>query len=292
MWYATHDDMRCAARQVAGIAVALMLAPAATPVRAQVSTNARVSNLAANAAIGAVVAAARSVLGGRGVTRPVLLGAIGGVLQGTGRQVAAGRSTASGLVGRELSALGISLAYSAGADSLILIAPLGPITLELRPHAEERLRARVSLVDLAIIVSALADGHSDFDLASSLTAGAPVFTRPPGETPLGYLGAGFTRIGVIFLADGLPSARYRTALSHESVHVLQWDAYDQLVAFPIERTIVQRLMGGASLPRFIDLGVLSPAAAFLLAEQIPYERQPWEREAYLLTTGRPTPGPE
>jgi hypothetical protein len=46
------------------------------------------------------------------------------------------------------------------------------------------------------------------------------------------------------------------------------------------------------LTRFVDIGVLGPAVAFPLALQIPYERQPWEREAYMLTTARPTPGRE
>jgi hypothetical protein len=274
------------------LVAAALISPIATSLQAQVSTNARVSNLAANAAIGAVIAAARSALGGRGVTRPALLGAVGGALQGAGRQVAAGRSTACGFVGRELSALGISLTYSAGVDSLILLAPLGPITLELRPRAQRRVRARVSLVDLAIIATALSNGGYDFDLASSLTAGAPVFSHRSGETTFGYLGAGYTRVGVIVLANGLPPATRRTALSHETVHVLQWDAYDQLVAFPVERALVRRLPGGASLSRFVDVGALSPVAAFLVAERIPYERQPWEREAYMLTTGSPTPGPE
>lgn len=281
--------MRCTAGQIARIAVAALLVPAATPVRAQVSTNARVSNLAANAAIGAVIATARSVLGGRGLTRPALLGAVGGALQGAGRQVAAGRSTASGLVGRELSAFGISLTYSAGTDSLVLIAPVWLVTLEMRPHVD-RFRARVNLVDLALVASALADRHSSLDLGSSLSAGAPVFSRPQVRGHMAE--AGYSRMGVIFLADGFPPALRREVLSHEAVHLLQWDAYNQLVAFPLERAIVRRLPGGARLPRFIDIGVLGPVAALLLARQIPYERQPWEREAYLLTTGRPTPGPE
>jgi hypothetical protein len=289
--------MRCAAGKLLGIAVAALLAPTATPVGAQVSINARVSNLAANAAIGAVLAAARSALGGRGLTRPLLLGAAGGALQGTGRQVAAGRSTASGLVGRELSALGISLTYSAGADSLVLIAPVGLITLEVRPNVENRLRARVSLADLALVAAAIVDRRSDFDLGSTLSAGAPVFSRPLRDATTGrgaaagYVEAGYSRMGVIYLVDGIPPALRREALSHEAVHLLQWDAYNQLVAFPVERAIVRRLTG-RFLPRFLDLGVLGPAVGLLVAQQIPYERQPWEREAYLLTTGRPTPGPE
>ena len=268
------------------IMLALMLLPA-TPAAAQVSTNARVSNVAANAAIGAIIAAARQVLGGHHFIRPLVLGALGGAIQGAGRQVAAGRSTASGLVGREVSVLGISVTYSAGADSLVLIAPVWLLTIEVRPHQQNRFRARVNLMDFAFVTSALIDGRS-LDVASSLVAGAPVFTRPiaPTDVELGY-----TRMGVIFLMNGTPPALRREALSHEAVHLLQWDAYNQLVANPIERTLVRAVPGGGSLSRFLDLGVLSVTSALLLAQQIAYDQQPWEREAYLLTTGRPTAGP-
>jgi hypothetical protein len=217
----------------------------------------------------------------------MVLGALGGTLQGAGRQIAAGRSTASGLIGRQVSALGISATYSAGADSLVLIAPVWLVTFEVRPHQENRIRARVNLMDLAFVTSALIDGRS-LDIGSSLVAGAPVFTRLLTRTDVE---AGYSRMGVIFLLNGtLPAAR-RETLSHEAVHLLQWDAYNQLVANPIERKLVRGVPGGKSISRFLDLGVLSPTSALLLAWQIPYDRQPWEREAYLLTTGRPTAGP-
>lgn len=272
--------------RLAGVIVACILVRA-TPAAAQVSTNARVSNLAANAAIGAVLAVARSLFAGHHFTRSLALGTLGGAMQGAGRQVAAGRSTASGLVGRQLSALGISLTYSAGADSLVLIAPVWLVTLEVRPHVPNHVRARVNLMDFAFVTSALIDGRS-LDVASSLSAGAPVFTRTiaPTDEEVGY-----TRMGVIFLNNGIPSALRREALSHEAVHLLQWDAYDQLLAFPIERKLVRSVPGGTALSRFLDLGVLSPISALLIAERISYERQPWEREAYLLTTGRPTAAP-
>jgi hypothetical protein len=260
---------------------------AATPATAQVSTNARVSNLVANAAISAALAAARQVFGRHQFMRPIVLGALGGAIQGAGRQVAAGRSTASGFIGRQVSALGISATYSAGADSLVLIVPVWLVTFEVRPHQQNRFRARVNLMDLAFVTSALIDGRS-LDVGSSLVAGAPVFTRPIARTDVEL---GYTRMGVIFLMNGTPPALRRETLSHESVHLLQWDAYNQLVANPIERTLVRLVPGGGSLSRFLDLGVLSPTSALLLAQQIPYDRQPWEREAYLLTTGRPTAGP-
>jgi hypothetical protein len=148
----------------------------------------------------------------------------------------------------------------------------------------------VNLVDLALVAVAVADRHSRLEVGSSLSAGAPVFSRP--TPPWWGVDGGYSRMGVIYLTDEIPPALRREVLSHEAVHLLQWDAYNQLVAFPLERAIMRRLPGGASLPRFIDIGVLSPVAALLIAQQIPYERQPWEREAYLLTTGHPTPGPE
>lgn len=260
---------------------------AATPATAQVSTNARVSNLAANAAIGATLAAARQLFGRHKFMRPIMLGALGGAIQGAGRQVAAGRSTVSGFIGRQVSALGISATYSAGADSLVLIAPVWLVTFEVRPHQHNRFRARVNLMDFAFVTSALIEGRS-LDLGSSLVAGAPVFIRPISRTDMDL---GYTRMGVIFLMNDTPPGLRREVLSHEAVHLLQWDAYNQLVANPIERTFVRSLPGGKSLSRFLDLGLLSPTSALLLAQQIPYDRQPWEREAYLLTTGRPTAGP-
>jgi hypothetical protein len=177
---------------------------------------------------------------------------------------------------------------------VVLIAPVGPITLEVRPHVAGAVRARVNLVDLALVASGLVEGRS-FELGSSLSAGALVLSSSatPGTGALsGYVQTGHSLMGVIYVADGLRPALRQQVLSHETIHLLQWDAYNQLVAFPVERAIVRRLPGGAWLPRFIDLGVLGPATGFLIARQISYERQPWEREAYLLTTGRPTPGPE
>lgn len=273
-------------RPLARMMVACILLRA-TPAAAQVSTNARVSNLAANAAIGAVLAVSRSLFGEHHFARSLALGGLGGAIQSVGRQVAAGRSTASGLVGRQVSAVGISLTYSAGADSLVLIAPVWLVTIEVRPDLPSHVRARVNLMDFAFVTSALTDGRS-LDVAASLAAGAPVFTRPIASKDQEIA---YTRMGVIFLNDGIPSALRREALSHEAVHVLQWDAYDQLFAFPVERKLVRSLPGGSSLSRFLDLGVVSPTLALLIAERIRYDRQPWEREAYMLTTGRPTHGP-
>jgi hypothetical protein len=256
---------------------------------AQVSTSARVSDVAVNAAIGGVVAGVRSLLRGGSVLRPVALGALGGGVQGVGRQVAASRISGSGFVGRELSAVGISLAYWGATDSLLILAPVGPVMLEVRPGAAQSFRARVSLFDVATLARSLADHESSFDLESSFTSGVPTFRRPRARMPLGAQEGGFAQVSTIFLAREEPSGFRRVTVRHESVHVLQWDALSQLVVLPIERSLVSRVPGGAWLERYVDVGALAPLGVFLIARRIPYEHQPWEREAYQLTTGRSAP---
>lgn len=44
----------------------------------------------------------------------------------------------------------------------------------------------------------------------------------------------------------------------------------------------------AACASLVDLGFVAPAMAFLAASSIDYDRRPWEREAYRLTTGQPT----
>jgi hypothetical protein len=260
----------------------------AAEARGQVPASARLADFAVNAAIGGVIAGARSLLLGGSIARPLALGALGGGVQGLGRQIAASPFTGSGLLGREVSALGISLTYSAGVDSLVVFAPLGPVMLELRPGTAQALRARVSLFDVLTLGLSLADRESSFDLEASLSAGAPTFRRPRSRMPLGAQEGGFAQVGTIFLAREEPADSRRLTLRHESVHVLQWDALSQLVALPVERALVSRLPGGAWLERHADVGALAPLTVYFVSRQLPYEQHPWEREAYRLTTGRPT----
>lgn len=262
----------------------VLLAPTAG---AQVTTQTRASNLAINGAIGGVVAGLRSLFTGNRGWRVVLAGAGGGVVQGVGKQLAASRFSGAGLLGREVSAAGVSLTYSATVDTTVIFAPIGPVMLEIRPRSARHVRARVSAVDIATIAAAAIDGHSNFDLGLTLSAGAPVFLRPSSRMPMGYADGGFTQVGTIFLANEAgDESRRQVLLPHESVHILQWDAYSQLAALPIERRIAQHIPGIRWVERYIDLGVVAPASVYAIAQQIPYEDQPWEREAYLLTVGK------
>lgn len=255
---------------------------------AQVSAGIRISNVAANAAIGGVVSGVRSLIRGKRSMKPVLLGAGGGALQALGRQVAANGGDGAGLLGREISAAGISLTHSAAIDSLVGLVPVGPLLLELRPRGADRVRLRVNAVDVVTIAYALADGRSDFDLGASLSLGAPVFERPlPTLSPELFRG-GYTQVGTVFVAPETAGDERPLVLRHEAVHVLQWDAINLTVAAPAERALLARVPGGRRLSKFLDLGVVGAGLVFLVASAVEYDSQPWEREAYRLTTGRPT----
>jgi hypothetical protein len=218
----------------------------------------------------------------------VLLGAAGGGLQSLGRQVAANGGSGAGFFGREISAGGISLTYSAGTDSLVGLFPVGPLLVELRPHDADPVRLRVNAVDIGTILVALVDTRSDFDLGASLSIGAPVFIRPLSPLSHELFRAGYAQLGTVFVSPEMVEIPRALVLRHESVHVLQWDAINLLVAAPIEHALLARVPGGQRLARHLDLGVVGPALIYLVSTTTDYDRYPWEREAYRLTTGQPT----
>jgi hypothetical protein len=272
-------------------AVALLLAAAGPPAAAQVSREDRARNLLANGAIGGTVAGVRALVTGKREWRALLAGFGGGVLTGVGKQVAGARFTGAGLIGRQVGAAGTSLIYSATADTAVLFAPIGPATLELRPRAANRVRVRLNAAQLLTLGLAAGEGRAHFDGDATLWAGTPVFRRPRTKMPVSENTNGYATPGAIFLAhDELtPGEMRRTVLPHETVHVVQWDAFSYLVTLPIERAVIERLPGGRWLSRYVDIGVLAPLTVYAAAQHIPYVRQPWEREAYLLTTGSAQP---
>ena len=275
-------------RRRATLVLLLLLSGVGRPVGAQVSGGMRVTNVAANAAIGGLIAGVRSVLRGRPGMKPVLLGAAGGALQSAGRQVAAGGSDGAGLLGREISAAGISLTYSAGVDSLVGLFPVGRLLVEVRPREADRVRLRDNAVDVVTIAVALVDGRADFDVGASLSLGAPVFVKGISSPAPGVTRGGYTQVGTVFLARGTTAALRPSVLAHEAVHVLQWDAINLLVGSPAERALLGGVPGLRRLTPHLDLGVTGPAVALLIGSMIEYERRPWEREAYRLSTGEAT----
>jgi hypothetical protein len=219
--------------------------------------------------------------------RPALLrGAAGGSLLSAGKQVAGRGYSATGMAGRVITSLGIAAFTAESRDSLAFRLPVGPLTLEVRPGASDRLRTRVNVWTATVMTTALLDSDSRFDLRASLDAGAPVFIRPAHRMAGHDLKAGFAHPGVIFLNRDaeLFGIDRREVLAHEAIHILQWDAYHALVTLPVERAALRRLARSDRINRRFELHVLAPLTVAGFAELIREEHdRPWEREAYRLT---------
>jgi hypothetical protein len=274
---------------VLALVAVLALPPAASARAAAQTGQERVQSVVANAAVGGVVGAAWAVVTRRDLRAGIARGLAGGIVIGAGKQVAAARFSGAGLAGRQLAAVGVALIKLAGTDTLALVHPVGPLSLEVVPAASRRLRARVNLMEAgALAYYGLVARHADFDAGATLSAGAPVFRVPRGRLSLGDLdAAGLEQAGVILAAPPheLPSPGREFLVPHETIHVIQGDAVQELIALPMERALVREIFGVRL--RGVELGGLGVLFELVVHSMVPYERRPWEREAYVLTGQRP-----
>lgn len=249
----------------------------------------RVAHLAVNGALGGFSAAMYALARGKNPWRAALMGFGGGVTLGAGKQVAGRRFDGAGLVGRQLAALGTSVVRSASEDTMVVMVPIGPMTLEVRPSAVDRVRPRVNLVGTATLLYYVVRSDTRIDVRATFSAGAPVF-RFPTETVSTRDGIIFGRMdfGTIVLGAPPPivDLQRRMTLPHESIHVVQYDFLEQALSLPPERAILRKIGIGEGFLRHVDLGAISVMLAGVLQMHMDYEDRPWEREAVILTEGR------
>jgi hypothetical protein len=278
-----------AARRAVLLGGALLLSPfLAPPVQAQVSAGDRVSNLAINGAIGSVIATTRAIIRGRNAWKALLPGFAGGAVMGAGKQLAGARFFGAGLVGRQVSAVGVGVVELGARDTMVFRGVVGPLTLEVRPRASDRVRPRLNVVDAGTILVYVLQRDARLDVLGTLSTGAPVFRLPMERMEFeGGTAEGFEHTGVILLAEDLANdpRQRRLIIAHESVHLLQEDALSDLVTLPIEQALIRRLPFGDRAPRILDVGVIAPLTVIWLSTRFRYERRPWEREAYHITEG-------
>jgi hypothetical protein len=269
------------------IAAALSLAPQAA--QAQPSSRDRAWNLAANGAFGGAVAAVRATIARRDPLRAFVRGAGGGLLVGAGRQVAGSRFDGAGLLGRQISATGLSVIKGATEDTAAWLVPVGPLKLWIVPRAENRLRARLNLTEATATLYYIARRDARLDGRATLSAGAPVF-RVPERTFASADGEAVGRMdaGVILL--GSAADPYHVSLdeplAHEAVHILQLDFGTEALMAPIESWALQRLLGDRAAS-MVDAGLLTPLILGGLNAITAYGDRPWEHEASTLADVRP-----
>lgn len=293
-------------KAVRSVPWAVALALAAGPVRAQCvpgasppdgacrSTAPRwvgdFASLSGNALIGGLSAGVQRRLHGGSFADAFLRGLIGGGVTYVGKRVAVQRFDGAGLLGRQVAAVGNSMARNAGAAEPLLSTlalPVGPVRLLVQPHARRSLHARLDLSALAWLVYGVAEPRLHFDLSKSLSAGTPVFRTANEEIVVrgdSVHAAGTTFSELVFLSDvpAWGSGFLRTAFAHERVHVLQEDQLFLLVTGPLEDRLAEWVGVPRRITGLLDLDLSTELLLTLNRLSPNHDYRPWELEASFL----------
>jgi hypothetical protein len=217
-------------------------------------------------------------------------GALGGAVSYGGRRLAVADFWGAGLVGRQVSALGNSLARNAAQAQPSLNAvwlPLGPITVQLSRDNSIRAAAKADLHAAAWLLAALLDDRLELDVGTSLSSGAPVFRAPHHTLRLdGAFVNGIAPAGVIVVGNpvNVDLTDRETTLRHERVHVLQYDFTQIMWGDPLEEFLVQRVPYARTLSNYVRFGITVPliASGLVQAFNVDLYDHPWEIEARYL----------
>lgn len=230
-------------------------------------------------------------------------GAAGGAVAFGGRKIASSRTWGAGFTGRQLHALGTSLARNAAAgrgslDSVVL--PVGPLRVDVGKNVPpDRPRVRVSLADVGAAAWAFGTSELTLDRSGSLSAGALVFEAHGRSVAIDGTPIRGATIGGLVLLSGVQDVQGREpyaaaraeAFAHERIHVLQQDFVEALWTGPLERRIAGWVPGGDRAPGWLEGNLLLPAAVILGAAMGNLEGPdaPWEIEADALGGSRAPP---
>jgi len=248
-----------------------------------ISTGTRLENLAINTTIGSVTGLVWATIRHSSKSKGALQGAGGGALMSVGRQIAATAFNGSGFVGREISATGASLTATSGEPKTTLTFPIGPVSLAF---SQDSYDWRINVADFIAIVGLSLSPNTRLDLGKSLSSGAALFRDR--HSSFGQRGdfdiMAISEFGTVRLSRSAfdPFTGKTNVMYHENVHILQDDYFQDAIALPAERQVIQHLPFGRRFLRHLDLGVAGPMLEGAMSP-IPYESRPWEREAYSLT---------
>jgi hypothetical protein len=247
---------------------------------------------AINVALGAVTAGVSSRLHGGPFWRALPTGAFGGALVFVGKLTTSRQSPAAGIVGRELGAAGSSIVQNVSLNKPMLerfVFPLGPTRLYLRARDSTSARLKIDLAGTLATIYAATRPHSRMDFSASLRAGAPVFMMPRPSS--GAVWEGMHLAGIIqvrFDPDlvrnypSLQAQRTANAISHELVHVAQYDLSFIAWTEAGESALLRRIPGVRKVSGFVDISLNAPIWQ-ALNQLLPNDNRPWEREAMAFT---------
>lgn len=281
------------------VAVALVCAATPAPAHAQdpvepddlwhtQSWMGDVAFASANSLLAGITAGVLQELRGGSFRDGFTRGALGGAVAYGGRRIVAEDFWGAGLLGRQVAAIGISVARNAADNrpSLQLVRiPVGPAIIEVDRTDDVVISARADLFAIGSLVTAIADDRLNFDAETSLSSGAPVFRahahriRHDDEI---YTGVAVG--GVVVVGRPSDQLSLEDTFAHERVHVLQYDFAQLLWGDPLEEFLGKHIPFAAGAQRYVRFGVLMP----LLTEGVGRVTGIggadtfWELEAYYL----------
>jgi hypothetical protein len=205
-------------------------------------------------------------------------GVLGGAINYAGKRMTVANFDGAIFLGRQTASLGVSMVADARDGRRFLqrtVIPLGLARLYIDREAKQPVTARLDVGSTLLTIFRTLERNTRFDLGTTVSTGAPVLVRPL-TGPV----AGSQALGVIGLADDTP-VEMREALVHEAIHVIQSDFTFLAWGEPVERKIFSKLEPSGRITRFLDVRL--DILVWGLFDQIPYDRSPWEDEAYFLT---------
>lgn len=244
-----------------------------------------------NAVLGGLTAGIRQRVTGGSFEDGFTRGFMGGTVIYAGKRIAAERFPGAGLVGRGVAGAGGSMVRNASEGRPALghvVLPIGPARLHLDRTDGLDARVKIDLNTIVMTGYAAARRDIDLDLASSLSAGAPVFRTEGfmfGTDADSVHASGRVSESVIFLSE-LPWRTDEEAarvFAHERIHVLQRDQVFATLADPLTAAIVDRVPALASIYRYVDVHLTGLIFHALVLPFPEYDERPWEMEAFHLS---------
>jgi hypothetical protein len=245
-----------------------------------------VAALGANLLAGGLTAGIRRRLDGGSFRDGFVRGGLGGAGTWAGKRLAAEGFRGAGTLGRAVAAVGSSVTHSAGAGDPTfhrLLVPLGPFRLDWYP-SEGSVFTSVDLFTVGGLIWIYSAGlGASLDIGRTLDSGVPVFMAEDWELEWGWHARQLG--GSVILRGDAPGTREHggflaRALTHERIHVIQYDQAYLLWSEPLER----RLMAGMGLPpgaiRRLDLSLHGPFFT-ALGLLVSHDLRPWEVEAHI-----------
>lgn len=246
-----------------------------------------VTFLGSNALVGGLTAGLTQALRGGDFSDGFARGALGGAVAYAGRRLSVEQFDGAGLLGRQVSAVGISVVRNAGEGRGTLerlFFPLGPVHVYLDRSDGVRFQPKMNLYTLGWGMVAVLQEETVFEWSASLSAGALVFSSPRRHVIGDGRSVSGTVVGGNIILSDIREPLRRETFAHERVHVLQLDFMFYAWSDPVERRIAERSEIGRSLYRFVDFGVAAPStfAALSIFLDLRYDDRPHELEANFL----------